>query len=151
MCAAGNMDDDEVTEDKSAEHKAADIVFGADCPIVMAGLDVTEQARILPDDVVRLARRAGSTPDDSIALARGEDPGLAGLLVTGFVTPAVAASEARSSGSPCSLRVGSLGSTKRKKRPDFCWPRASISLWLSLARKSMPTSLVGPISMILAI
>ena len=38
------------------------------------GLDVTEQARILPDDVVRLARRAGSRPDDSIALARGEDP-----------------------------------------------------------------------------
>jgi purine nucleosidase len=38
------------------------------------GLDVTEQARILPDDIVRLARRAGSTPDDSIALARGEDP-----------------------------------------------------------------------------
>ena len=42
-------------------------------PLVL-GLDVTEQARILPDDVVRLARRAGSTPDDSIALARGEDP-----------------------------------------------------------------------------
>ena len=41
------------------------------------GLDVTEQARILPDDVVRLARRAGSTPDDSVALARGEDPMLA--------------------------------------------------------------------------
>ena len=38
------------------------------------GLDVTEQARVLPDDVVRLARRAGSSPDDSIALARGEDP-----------------------------------------------------------------------------
>jgi len=38
------------------------------------GLDVTEQARIFPDDVVRLARRAGSTPDDSIALAHGEDP-----------------------------------------------------------------------------
>ncbi|HEY4190680.1 MAG TPA: nucleoside hydrolase [Candidatus Limnocylindrales bacterium] len=38
------------------------------------GLDVTETARIVPDDVVRLARRAGSTPDDSIALARGEDP-----------------------------------------------------------------------------
>ena len=38
------------------------------------GLDVTEQARILPDHVVALARRAGSTPDDSIALARGEDP-----------------------------------------------------------------------------
>ena len=38
------------------------------------GLDVTEQACVLPDDVVRLARRAGSTPDDSIALARGEEP-----------------------------------------------------------------------------
>jgi purine nucleosidase len=41
------------------------------------GLDVTEQARILPEDVVRLARRAGSTPDDSLALERGEDPMLA--------------------------------------------------------------------------
>jgi purine nucleosidase len=38
------------------------------------GLDVTEQARVVPDDMVRLARRAGSKPDDSIALARGEDP-----------------------------------------------------------------------------
>lgn len=38
------------------------------------GLDVTEQARILPEQVVALARRAGSTPDDSIALSRGEDP-----------------------------------------------------------------------------
>jgi purine nucleosidase len=44
-------------------------------PLPLAlGLDVTEQARIYPDDVVRLARRAGSTPDDSIALAHGEDP-----------------------------------------------------------------------------
>ncbi len=41
---------------------------------VALGLDVTERARIMPEDVVRLARRAGSTPDDSIALARGEDP-----------------------------------------------------------------------------
>jgi len=38
------------------------------------GLDVTEGARMLPDDVVRLARRAGSTPDDSIVLAHGEEP-----------------------------------------------------------------------------
>ncbi len=38
------------------------------------GLNVTEQARITTDEVVRLARRAGSHPDDSIALARGEDP-----------------------------------------------------------------------------
>ena len=35
-------------------------------PLVL-GLDVTERARILPEHVVRLARRAGSTPDDSIA------------------------------------------------------------------------------------
>jgi purine nucleosidase len=41
------------------------------------GLDVTERARIVPGDVVRLARRAGSTPDDSIALLNGEDPMLA--------------------------------------------------------------------------
>lgn len=47
------------------------------------GLDVTEQARVLPDDVVRLARRAGSAPDDSIALARGEDPMLATRSVAG--------------------------------------------------------------------
>ena len=64
--------------------EAAKIVFrawaaaretDATIPMPLAlGLDVTEQARILPSDVVRLARRAGSTPDDSIALARGEDP-----------------------------------------------------------------------------
>jgi purine nucleosidase len=38
------------------------------------GLDVTERAKITPEHVVALARRAGSRPDDSIALARGEDP-----------------------------------------------------------------------------
>jgi purine nucleosidase len=38
------------------------------------GLDVTEQARIEPEHVVRLARRAGSTPDDSRALSEGDDP-----------------------------------------------------------------------------
>jgi purine nucleosidase len=64
--------------------EAAKIVFRAwaaarevdpTIPLPLAlGLDVTEQARMLPDDVVRLARRAGSRPDDSIALARGEDP-----------------------------------------------------------------------------
>jgi purine nucleosidase len=41
---------------------------------VMLGLDVTERARMTTDHVVRLARRAGSTPDDSLALERGEDP-----------------------------------------------------------------------------
>ncbi len=45
-------------------------------PLAM-GLDVTEGARILPEHVVRLARRAGSRPDDSIALERGEDPMIA--------------------------------------------------------------------------
>ena len=71
--------------------EAAAIVFrawsdaiGADAtiPLPLAlGLDVTEGARVMPDDVVRLARRAGSTPDDSIALARGEDPMLAARSV----------------------------------------------------------------------
>jgi purine nucleosidase len=49
-------------------------------PIAL-GLDVTEQATILPDHVVQLAKAAGSTPDDSIALARGEDPMLASRSV----------------------------------------------------------------------
>jgi purine nucleosidase len=51
--------------------RAADPSIGR--PIAL-GLDVTERAKILPDHVVALARRAGSTPDDSLALARGEDP-----------------------------------------------------------------------------
>jgi purine nucleosidase len=38
------------------------------------GLDVTERVKITPDHVVRLARRAGSVPDDTIALASGENP-----------------------------------------------------------------------------
>jgi purine nucleosidase len=37
------------------------------------GLDVTEQARLTSDDVVALARRAGSRPDDS--LDPGREPG----------------------------------------------------------------------------
>lgn len=41
---------------------------------VALGLDVTEKAKITPDHVVALARAAGSTPDDSLALGRGEDP-----------------------------------------------------------------------------
>jgi purine nucleosidase len=41
---------------------------------VALGLDVTEKAKIVPDHIVALARRAGSTPDDSLALAGGEDP-----------------------------------------------------------------------------
>jgi purine nucleosidase len=41
---------------------------------VALGLDVTEKAMILPEHVVTLARAAGSTPDDSLVLARGEDP-----------------------------------------------------------------------------
>ena len=41
---------------------------------VALGLDVTERAKITPDHVVALARAAGSTPDDSIALSAGEEP-----------------------------------------------------------------------------
>jgi purine nucleosidase len=64
--------------------EAAQIVFRAwstaiaadpTTPRILAlGLNVTERARITTDVVVRLARRAGSRPNDSIALARGEDP-----------------------------------------------------------------------------
>jgi purine nucleosidase len=38
------------------------------------GLDVTEQARFTTDQMVALARRAGSTPDDAMVHARGEEP-----------------------------------------------------------------------------
>ncbi|MDF2733390.1 MAG: rihA [Chloroflexota bacterium] len=38
------------------------------------GLDVTEQARIEPAHIVLLARRSGSTPDESMALEGGDDP-----------------------------------------------------------------------------
>ena len=52
------------------------VAFGGRAPQrpLGLGLDVTEQAKVLPDEVVALARRAGSRPDDSIALARGEHP-----------------------------------------------------------------------------
>jgi purine nucleosidase len=58
-------------------HRAWSAALEADPTIPPAlglGLNVTERARIGTDEVVRIARRAGSTPDDSIALARGEDP-----------------------------------------------------------------------------
>jgi purine nucleosidase len=64
--------------------EAAKIVFAAWAQAIEAdptisrglalGLDTTEQAVITTEEVVRIARRAGSTPDDSLALARGEDP-----------------------------------------------------------------------------
>jgi purine nucleosidase len=43
-------------------------------PPLALGLDVTEGARIGPEHVVAMARRAGSTPDDSVALAPTDDP-----------------------------------------------------------------------------
>ncbi len=64
--------------------EAARIVFRAWADAIQAdptiprplalGLDATEQARILPEHVVRLARRADSTPDESLALADQDDP-----------------------------------------------------------------------------
>lgn len=42
-------------------------------PVVL-GLDVTERSPIRTDEIVRLARLAGSRPDDAIARARGEGP-----------------------------------------------------------------------------
>jgi purine nucleosidase len=59
--------------------EAAKIAFAAPWPTrpLGMGLDVTEKAKITPEHVVALARSAGSSPDDSIALSRGEDPMLA--------------------------------------------------------------------------
>ena len=54
-----------------AAARAADPSVGR--PVAL-GLDVTERAKILPDHVVALARQAGSSPDDSLALALGQDP-----------------------------------------------------------------------------
>jgi purine nucleosidase len=51
-------------------------------PVVL-GLDVTERSPILPEHVVRLARLAGSQPDDRLAVARGEDPPRTTLSVAG--------------------------------------------------------------------
>jgi purine nucleosidase len=53
--------------------RALERARGVGRPIVV-GLVVTERSPSLPDHVVRLARAAGSRPDDSIALARGESP-----------------------------------------------------------------------------
>jgi len=39
--------------------EAADIVFGADCPIVMAGLDVTHSITMTNDDLARFGKIAG--------------------------------------------------------------------------------------------
>ena len=62
-----------------AEANQAD---GTPRPVAL-GLDVTEKAKIVPDHVVALARRAGSQPDDSIALAAGENPMQAARSVAG--------------------------------------------------------------------
>jgi purine nucleosidase len=60
--------------------EAAKIVFRAFAdpdvttrPLAL-GLDVTEKVLFTPDHMVALARRAGSRPDESLALARGESP-----------------------------------------------------------------------------
>ncbi len=67
--------------------EAARIVFQAFASAPMLplglGLDVTEKATVLPDHVVQLARRAGSRPDDSIALGAGEHPLVATRSVAG--------------------------------------------------------------------
>jgi purine nucleosidase len=60
--------------DPEAARRVLAAFGGADLRPLGLGLDVTEQAKVLPDHVVELARRAGSTPDDSIALAHGEHP-----------------------------------------------------------------------------
>ena len=62
--------------DPEAARIAFDAFGAADVPLrpIALGLDVTERLVFVPDHLVALARRAGSRPDDSLALARGEDP-----------------------------------------------------------------------------
>jgi purine nucleosidase len=68
-----NVDPDAAKVVFSAWTAASDADASIARPVAL-GLDVTEKAKIVPDHVVALARRAGSTPDDSLALAGGEDP-----------------------------------------------------------------------------
>lgn len=62
--------------DPDAARIAFDAFGRAGVPLrpLALGLDVTERFTFVPDHFVALARRAGSRPDDSLALARGEDP-----------------------------------------------------------------------------
>jgi purine nucleosidase len=62
--------------DPEAARIAFDAFGAAKVPLrpIALGLDVTERLVFVPDHLVALARRAGSRPDDSLALARGEDP-----------------------------------------------------------------------------
>ena len=65
--------DPEAAKIAFTEWGASARAHGHGLPVAL-GLDVTEKAKITPDHVVALAKSAGSTPDDSLALARGEDP-----------------------------------------------------------------------------
>ena len=65
--------DPEAAKIAFTEWGASARAHGHGLPVAL-GLDVTEKAKITPDHVVALAKAAGSTPDDSLALARGEDP-----------------------------------------------------------------------------
>lgn len=60
--------------DPEAARAVFDAFAGAPLRPLVLGLDVTEQAKVVPDHVVALARRAGCRTEDAIALARGEDP-----------------------------------------------------------------------------
>ena len=100
-------------------------------PVAM-GLDVTERARIVPDHVVRIARRAGSTPDDSIALAHGEDP-----MAPSVRSPAIRSSA--TSPTPCACTSSSTSATTGSTA------RSSTIRWLSrphwIPRWSRPNAL----------
>jgi len=65
--------DPEAAKIAFTEWGASARAHGHGLPVAL-GLDVTEKAKITPDHVVALAKAAGSTPDDSLALARGEEP-----------------------------------------------------------------------------
>ena len=105
--------------------EAAKIAFGAsvaDAGPSRSASTSPRRRRSLPDHVVALARRAGSTPDDSIALSRGEDPMQANRSVA--ATRSSGSSPTRSASTWSSTRA-TTASTARSSTTRWPWRRRS--------------------------
>jgi purine nucleosidase len=105
---------------------------------VALGLDVTERAKITPEHVVRLARRAGSTPDDSIALAHGEDP----MHAASPRTRSSGSSPTRSA-STWSSTAATTASTARSSTTRWPSPQPSTPGWSGPRRSPSTSSWAG--------
>jgi purine nucleosidase len=76
---------------RAATEPGTDRPAGGQAPRPLAlGLDVTERAKLTPDHVVELARRAGSRPDEQLAPGDGpETRSVAGNRVIRFIADAL--------------------------------------------------------------